>query len=89
MILDERKATVCPLQLKESEMTADECITLDVYAEQYGVRSENKTYTVCYYSKLKLSGKRYVKICVLSANFQISPITTEFGAYYLAGSTVR
>ena len=33
------------------ELIADECMTLDVYAEQYGVRSENKTYTICYNSK--------------------------------------
>ena len=52
MISDVRGPTVCPLILKESDMTEDECVTLTVYAEQYGVLSENKTYTICYYSKL-------------------------------------
>ena len=51
MISDVRGPTVCPLILKESDMTEDECVTLTVYAEQYGVRSKNKTYTVCYNSK--------------------------------------
>ena len=51
MISDETEPTLCPLTITESEMTADECMTLEVYAEQYGVRSENKTYTVCYSSK--------------------------------------
>ena len=51
MILVEGEATACPLTLKESNMTIDECMTLEVYAEQYGVRSESKAYTVCYNSK--------------------------------------
>ena len=51
MISDEREITLCPLTLNETEMTADECMTLEVYAEQYGVKSQNKTYTVCYGSK--------------------------------------
>ena len=32
-------------------MVAGECFKLDLYAEQYGVRSETKTYTLCYNSK--------------------------------------
>ena len=44
---DEREAT-SQLTLKESEMTAGECMAVDVYAEHYGVRSEKKTYNICY-----------------------------------------
>ena len=51
VISDERNATDCPLTLKESDMRLGECITLEVYAEQYGVQSEIKNYTVCYNSK--------------------------------------
>ena len=51
MISDVTDSTVCLLILKESDMTEDECVTLTVYAEQYGVQSDNKTYTVCYNSK--------------------------------------
>ena len=51
VILDERNATVCPFTLNESEMIPGDCITLEVHAEQYGVQSEMKVYTVCYYGK--------------------------------------
>ena len=30
-------------------MTADECIAVEVYAEQYGVQSEKRFYGICYY----------------------------------------
>ena len=48
MISDERATTVCQLTLNEIEMTAGECMSLQVYAKQYGVQSEKKAYTVCY-----------------------------------------
>ena len=48
---DERNSTVCPLTVNESEMTAGECMTLEVYAEQYGVESKKKAHNVCYYGK--------------------------------------
>ena len=51
MILDGRNTTLCPLTLNESNMTIDGCMTLEVYAEQFGVQSEKKAYTVCYNSK--------------------------------------
>ena len=51
VISDVREVTVCPLTIKESDMTPDECMTLEVYAEQYCVQSEKKHYTVCYKSK--------------------------------------
>ena len=51
MISDDREPTVCPFTLKETELTADECIILDVYAEQYDIKSNNKTYRICYNSK--------------------------------------
>ena len=53
VISDYREATVCPLILKESEMTAGECITLEVYAEQYGVSSEKKVFGICYVGKIR------------------------------------
>ena len=51
MIPDERDTTVCPLTLKESNMMAGECRMFEVHAEQYGVRSGKKSYTVCYDGK--------------------------------------
>ena len=51
MILDGRNKTLCPLTLKESEMTAGNCTKLEVHAEQYGVQSKKIGYTVCYLGK--------------------------------------
>ena len=50
-ISDENAMAVCPLTLKESDLRYGECITLDVYAEQYGVCSEKKSFVVCYHGK--------------------------------------
>ena len=40
------------MTLNETEMVAGECTKLEVYAEQYGVRSEKKVYDVCYDGKI-------------------------------------
>ena len=52
MISDEGNVTLCPLTLKESEMTPGNCTPVEVHAEQYGVVSDKKIYVVCYYGKL-------------------------------------
>ena len=54
MISDERHDTVCPLILNESEMTAGECITMTVFAEQYGVLSDKIAYDICYGKSWKI-----------------------------------
>ena len=51
VISDERSATICPLTLKESEITAGDCVGLEVHAEQYGVQSQMKFVDVCYDGK--------------------------------------
>ena len=51
LISDEGGTTVCQLRLSEREMTAGGCMTLEVYAKQYGVQSEKKIYSVCYDGK--------------------------------------
>ena len=51
LISDEGSTTVCQLTLNETEMTAGECMTIEVYAKQYGVQSEKKIYSVCYDGK--------------------------------------
>ena len=48
---DERKAT-SQFTLKESEITTGECMSLEVYADHYGVQSEKKVYNVCYEGEL-------------------------------------
>ena len=54
LILDVKDTTACPLTLKESDMMPGNCTTLEVYAEQYGVKSEKKAYNVCYAGKGKI-----------------------------------
>ena len=51
MISDVRNTTVCPYTLTEREMTAGSAMTLEVYAEQYGVLSETTAYSIRYYGK--------------------------------------
>ena len=54
VISDEKDTTICPLTLHESEMTAGDCIRLEVYATQYGVQSKKKAYNVCYKGKARV-----------------------------------
>ena len=52
VISDDRETTYCPLTLMESDLDVGECMTLEVYAEQYGVQSEKKSFTACYDGKV-------------------------------------
>ena len=58
---DQGNVTVCPVTLNETELKADDCLTLEVYAEQYGVQSEKKVYNVCYYGKIQTN--QIYKLC--------------------------
>ena len=55
VISDQKDIITCPWTLAESEITAGDCITLEVYAEQYGVQSERKTFHVCYNGKTNIN----------------------------------
>ena len=85
MISDERDITVCQLTLNEIEMTAGECMSLQVYAKQYGVHSEKNAYTVCYDGKTL----RNVRLCKVHYCMPFKPLNHHrFVKYYFMDITV-
>ena len=71
-----RVATVCPLTIKEAEMTAGKCMELEVFAEQYDVQSEKKAHKICYERDVK--GKFSLHFWNISTSvFSVNVLATQ------------